>query len=359
MAGVHNATVSLALRNSPSISLETRQRIQAVAESLGYRPDPALRALVAYRKGLLTTSPSEQIAYVTHASTRWGWRDSEIENRFFIGAQRKAAECGYELEHFWLGEPGMTARRLSSVLFHRGITGVLLASQHENSAQPLDFEWDRISAEKVGCVPNAPARHRVTNDPAGALRLAMRQSIAAGYKRIGLVIPEAWDSVSDLAWSTSFAIEQNRLPKNARIPTLVHTSTPGQANAAQGFADWLYEFEPEVILGASATVAPWLAALELQVPQDVALVDLLRDGGADDHSGVRQHCERAGEVAAEILSDLLQRNVRGLPSIPTTTLVETMWSDGLSLPSVETQRWDSERASTSGQRELKSAQTAA
>ena len=48
-AGCTNATVSLALRESPRISPETRARVREVAAKLGYRPDPMLSALAAHR----------------------------------------------------------------------------------------------------------------------------------------------------------------------------------------------------------------------------------------------------------------------------------------------------------------------
>ena len=46
-ADVHVTTVSLAMRNHPRLPEETRKRIQALAEEMGYRPDPMMRALVA------------------------------------------------------------------------------------------------------------------------------------------------------------------------------------------------------------------------------------------------------------------------------------------------------------------------
>ena len=49
-AGVTQATVSLALSNRSDVSAETRERIQAIARSIGYRPDPYLTGLSAYRK---------------------------------------------------------------------------------------------------------------------------------------------------------------------------------------------------------------------------------------------------------------------------------------------------------------------
>ncbi|HEY0944700.1 MAG TPA: LacI family DNA-binding transcriptional regulator, partial [Opitutaceae bacterium] len=232
-AGVHNTTVSLALRNSPSIPAETRQRIQALAEKLGYCPDPALRALVAYRKGLATNRRTETIAYITHGATKWSWRDNPILEHYFVSAQQKAETCGYRLEHFWLGEPDLSDQRLSNILFHRGITGVLLASDATGRAEPLELDWERLSAVALGHSPLAPALHRVTTDATGNLRLALRQIRAAGYRRVGLVLPRSWDTAVDQGWSVGLVIEQNELPAAARIPTLFH-SQPRSAGSETG-----------------------------------------------------------------------------------------------------------------------------
>ena len=43
-AGVSQATVSLCLANHPRIPSETREKIQAVALSLGYQPNPDVAA---------------------------------------------------------------------------------------------------------------------------------------------------------------------------------------------------------------------------------------------------------------------------------------------------------------------------
>ena len=47
--GVSHVTISLALRNHPSIPLRRRQEVKSVAEQMGYRPDPLLSSLAAGR----------------------------------------------------------------------------------------------------------------------------------------------------------------------------------------------------------------------------------------------------------------------------------------------------------------------
>jgi len=345
VAGVHNTTVSLALRNSPAIPEGTRKRIQALAEQMGYHPDPVLRALVAYRRGRTMGDRKETIAYITNSETRWGWRDRPADQLFHAGAEKKAAQYGYHLEHFWLGESGLSQRRLSNMLFHRGITGVLLASHRSVCDELLEFDWGRVSAVKIGCFPHAPALHRVTDDQYAVVRVATKRILAAGYQRIGLILPEAWDVSTDRAWSSGFLIEQNRLPGVQRIPIFFHRSG-AVGDASTGEPDdrgreagrlirWFDKFRPEVILSSWSLLGGLLAELGLMVPRDVGLVDLFLHSSDGRIAGVRQNSERVGEVATEMLVSLMQQYICGVPAIPTTTLVEGVWCDGESLPSLE------------------------
>jgi LacI family transcriptional regulator len=48
--GVSHVTVSLALRNHPSISEKRRVQVRKLADEMGYAPDPHLAALAAYRR---------------------------------------------------------------------------------------------------------------------------------------------------------------------------------------------------------------------------------------------------------------------------------------------------------------------
>jgi LacI family transcriptional regulator len=344
VAGVHNTTVSLALRNCPAIPEATRQRIQTIAGEMGYYPDPALRALAAYRQGRRPYVRQQTIAYITNWDTRWGWREVPAQARYYLGAQRKAAQSGYRLEHFWLGESGMTPRRLSDMLFHRGITGVLLASHRSGSSELLEFDWSRLTAVKIGCLPHLPALHRVMDDQTGSVRLAMRKIFAAGYERAGLIVPAWWDDLANQSWSTGFLAEQSRLRGGQRVPILRYNHPRTDAETRGDMSDlspdlsllrrWYNQYRPDAILGFSTSIASQLSLLGLPVPGHIGCVNLFL--GKDDHhcAGIWPHCERTGEIATEMLVALMQQNICGIPDVPTTTLVEGSWVDGASLPSL-------------------------
>lgn len=349
-AGVHNTTVSLALRNSPAIPVATRERIQSLAAKLGYRPDPALRALVAYRNGLSASRHSEAIAYVTSAPLRCGAQDDPVEQRCFASAQRKTAECGYQLDHFWLGEPGMTARRLGDVLFNRGITGVLLAGAWPEAVDPAEFGWERFTAVKLGYSFCPPALHRVALDPIGNVRQAVEHLLAAGYRRPGLILPQPWNNALEHACSVGFLVQQSRLPVEQRVPILFQQSPGAAAKDSASTHDaltdganlprWLDEYRPDALVGSFRFIAELLSTVGLTIPGPLGFVDPFLDTAETAIAGIRQNHERVGEIAVEILIGHLQQNLRGLPAYPTTTLVDGTWQDGESLARIPTRPWE-------------------
>ena len=126
-AGVDKSTVSLALSGHPRISAATRERVRAVAERLGYAPDPALSSLAAARwqgrrdhKGLV-------LAFVCD-----DMRTAEPELRaYFAGVKRQAALLGYGVEVFSLADyPSATA--LLRVVRQRNLRGMVIGqSRHD------------------------------------------------------------------------------------------------------------------------------------------------------------------------------------------------------------------------------------
>jgi LacI family transcriptional regulator len=342
VAGVHNTTVSLSLRNCPSIPEATRKRIRAIADELGYFPDPTLQALVAYRKGRISSRPRETLAYITNGNSCWGWRAMPAHERAFMGAQRKATELGYKFEHFWLREPGMNQRRMSDVLYHRGINGVLVAAQEEFGEELSEIDWSRLSAVKIGCFPQTPALHRVTNNHSGMLKLAMRRIVAAGYQRIGMVVTQAWDDVADQAWSAGFHFEQSRMAAAARIPVLrfatdrneLKSARPGHqlSNDEAAFLKWYRSHRPDVIVGLSPATLGRIVRTGLSIPRDVAYVDLSLERTDSGVAGIRQNGEFAGSVATTMLVAQIQQNQFGLPAVTTSTMVDGAWVDGASMP---------------------------
>jgi LacI family transcriptional regulator len=342
-ARVHVTTVSLALRNHPRLPEGTRQRIQALALTMGYRPDPLLRALVAYRSRVMERRNPPTLAYVTNWNTRWGWKKVTAHPDFFAGAQAMADQLGYKLEHFWMHEPGLTQGRLSRMLYARGINGLIIASHGREMGDALQFDWHNFSAVKIDYFPHQPVLHNVTNNQCDIVRLAMQKVMAAGYRRIGFVMHRGWDHAVDHLWTAGFLCEQQHLATRDRVPAHIfpgplpvdnwfnENNAPVVADPT-AFAQWLRRYQPEVVISKASFVLPLMARMGLRVPRDLAFVDVFLEDAGGAIAGVRQNHGTVGAVAVEILAGQLQHNKFGVPEIPTTTFVEGTWFDGESCP---------------------------
>jgi len=343
-AGVHTTTVSLALRNHPSLPVSTRKRLQLLATQMGYRRDPALSALVAYRRQTRPIKSNLLLAYITHWDTRFGWKDHPAHREFFEGAASKATSLGYQLEHFWLGEPGLTHQRMSRILYSRGISGLIIASHRIEHTAALDFEWSKFSAVKIDFAPRDQLLHIITNDQRTIISRTVQRVMAAGYRRIGFVMPYWWDEFVDLAWSAGFLAEQQKIAEADRIPILYFSTPRLPAGTVPVFGpdyvvpkdaldSWLKSHRPEVIVSLGHFVRTSLDALGLSIPKDVAFVETFLEKPDGLVAGMHQNCQRVGELAVEILAGQLHQHVYGVPAVPTVTLVEGSWFDGTSLPS--------------------------
>lgn len=342
-AGVHATTVSLALRNHSRLPLATRERIQALATRMGYAPDPMLRALVAYRGQVAERRDPPTLAYLTNWSTRLGWKKITAHPDFFAGAEAKARELGYKLEHFWRGEPGLTDARLCQILRTRDIRGIILASHMLAQDSIKDFDWPWFSAVKIDYYPHHPELHNVTNDQCSVVRLAVQRVVAAGYRRVGFIMHRGWNHSVDRLWSAGFLCEQAELPPADHVPLLLfpelepvdrwmNDASPHVSVSPELFGSWFRTYQPDVIITNQPFVREALAALRLRVPQDVALVDVFLANPDGTVAGVSQNHATVGEIALEILAGQLHHHKYGLPEIPTTTFVEGTWFDGASCP---------------------------
>src|SRR5580658_8310055 len=119
MAGVSNATVSLALRNHPRIRPEVRERIQQIAVKAGYKTD----ALVANLLAQLRTKKTH--TYQSTLGLLSAWENPALHEatqtflEWIAGCEERAASLGYGLDKFSLVDPPVTSERLVKILHAR------------------------------------------------------------------------------------------------------------------------------------------------------------------------------------------------------------------------------------------------
>ena len=104
-------TVSRALRKQTNISPETQKKIQAIADELGYRPNPLVSALMTYRRAAKPVESHLSIGFITNFPARDEWKKSKLYESFYQGVAESADRHGYGVEVFWLREPSSPCSR--------------------------------------------------------------------------------------------------------------------------------------------------------------------------------------------------------------------------------------------------------
>ena len=320
--------MSLALRDHPRIPAETRERVKAIAAQLGYRINPLVSALMQARR----SGQAEKhvtLAFVTNYPTRFGWRpDQHDRPNYFPGAAERARDFGYKLEHFWLGEPGMTPERFCDILAARGINGLIIG-RLPPGLHTMDLQWSRFSTVALGLTLRSPRLHHVTENHFDAAWQAMQRCHDRGYRRVGFVFSEANDSprVGD-RWLGAYLAQQQLFPARDRLPPC-----PTVPADEASFRTWFDRTRPDALLANHARpVLGWLERMGRSVPRDVGLIDLAGDHPELECAGVYVDPAALGGIAVEMLVGLLHRNETGVPADQHEILLAGEWRDGRTLP---------------------------
>jgi DNA-binding LacI/PurR family transcriptional regulator len=325
---VHQSTVSRALKNDRRISKATRDLVMATAKEMNYCPDPMLTSLVAYRKSRVPKSYQSTVGWITNYPTRTGWRRYE-RNAYYVGACRRAAELGYKVEEFWLGEPGMTQHRAIQILSARNIRGLLFSPQ-PRSYSHLNMDWSKFSAIMFGRSIVRPAFHNVDNDHYRSFTLIMRQLKRLGYRRPGFAIWPLIHEMTDRLWTSAFTAFQP-LPLQKQIPVFIEKNW-----TFREFKKWFLSHRPDSVISHDETVLGWIQEMGFRVPTDVGFVLAAKHAEFSSHcSGVDENSELVAETAMNILADMIHRGETGIPKSPISTLIEGRWIEGATLKRVK------------------------
>ena len=331
-AGVSRMSVSLAMRNSPKISPATAARIRAIAERLGYRPNPLVSALMTQLRHSKEVRKPSTIAYVTAYPTADGWRRTGPFVEFFEGARARAGALGYDLEEWWLRKPGLTEARLSDILYTRNIHGVLIAPLPLSGGE-VNLDWQKFAGASIGYSLTAPLIHRASNDQYGTITTALRELTRLGYRRIGLAISEESDLRVKHYWSAGVLVYQQSIPFVERVPSLLTTGP-----FSKEFAGWFERYRPEVVLGLAQQCARVMSDLGVSAPGDAGFVHLALSKEDTGLAGMNQNSELVGAAAVDLIDAQLRRNERGVPKFPKSQLIPSYWVPGSSVREIAAER---------------------
>jgi DNA-binding LacI/PurR family transcriptional regulator len=319
-AGVHPTTVSRALRNDPRIPLNTRQRIKKIARQLRYSVDPLASSLAKRQRKSGTYRGT--LAWIDNFPTQNGSQKISAFREYFEGARARAAELGFGLEIFWVGDQRLSMRRVSSILRTRNIQGLLLSPQ-PHSYQPLTLQWDWFSVVTFGYSLKSPEFHMVTNHQYHTVILAFRRLLALGYRRIGFALSAEDNARTRYNFLAGFLVEQNHVLSKDRVPPYMVSEF-----TLKEFSKWYKKYKPEAVIGQNVVIVSWLQSLGQKLPQDAGYAALSLREYEVEESGLSQQTEKVGRTATDFLVSLIERNERGIPRHPLNLLCESRWLPG-------------------------------
>lgn len=323
--GLHPSTVSLALRNSPAISRETRRRVQNAARKIGYRPDPLLDAYNYHRKEVLPHKTLPVVAFLSDLPSRDAVLESRVHRAYLEGCQKAAETLHCKLDHFYLAPGQLGAERLHAILLTRAISGVVVAGF---STDPFGtaFPWQEYSAVKIESPHLACPSYTVAVDRRNAARLAWQKLRGQGAGRIGLALSARVQSRHGDLYEAGVLLQQAKDAEAPAIPAL-RIGQPGQSPKA--LADWLRRHAIDALICDRPSLVE--EADRCRPAGSPALNSACLDAteATGELQGVIPDHALAGEQAMTQTVGLMRANDRGPAETPSLTYIPVSWRDRL------------------------------
>lgn len=330
LAGVSPSAVSLALRDSPRISAETKARVMSLARELDYEPDARIVHLMRHLRKPRDVRQQASFGVISFYDTLKPWEKSRHLTSIYEGMQRRARDLGYRLEPLWLRAPGMTYRRISGIIETRGIDGLLcFGSPDFNQEYPVELGGHAVVT--IGLSIQTPL-HRVTSHFYNDTLHVLNRVHALGYKRPGLVLGTHEDTRSAYAHSGAYlGWCEHMLGNRAAMPVLMLREVEEPA-----LTQWLAENRPDVIVFVHlpemiTRFRAVLKRMQISIPKSLGVVVLSHEVEGSGFCGLQQNQRLMGSWAVELLAARIANQDLGIPVNPRTEMVESEWINGDSL----------------------------
>jgi len=182
-AGVSIKSVSRVMRNESKVSAETRERVRAAAQALGYAPHPAARSLASSVPtviGMLLAAP------VDFQAAR---RGSEYRTCVQMGALAAVLPLGFALRLVPVSlQASDTADELIGLARSGAVGGLLIAPPAAENRALLDkLVAAGVPISVIGTTKVPEGCAAVTPDERSAMRQLVNRMIEMGHRRIGII----------------------------------------------------------------------------------------------------------------------------------------------------------------------------
>ena len=306
-AGVSRGTVSLVLNDTTSrvpISQETRERVIAAAQALGYSPNPVAQMLARGRNDI--------IGFFTFDDT-FPYTPTDFYNPYLVGIEREAGAQGYNVLLFTHNQ-SKTSHEIYQTMMNslRLADGVILTGNIPDSAILRQLAKENYPFVLLGtCEIPKNEIDSVESDHESASYEATRHLLDLGHHQLGFV-------VEDLRLSH----HQERLAGSERAINEVGKAQlirfgKQDLTTAEDFQAKIQQNTITALIGADRSLfIPLMGLLQsipLQIPQDLSLVFLSDTWGIPfpNPTRVRLNRDQAGRIAVQRLVQRLDDDLEG------------------------------------------------
>lgn len=329
-AGVSHTTVSLSLRNDPTIPARTRARLHRLADTMGYRSNVLVSALMTQVRLRQRRATTEVVGFLTGGPTAEDWKNHSASVGFYEGARRRALQVGMRLEAFWIGPEGARAAETCRMLRARSIRGNLI-TPFPRPVYAQELDWSLLVCVALGYAFKSLPLHRATHHHFRGAYTAVENLLRLGYRRIGLLLDREQNSRVGYSWLGGYLAA-----RQVRACAELAPFFTDEGDDPRGLRRWLAKERPDVVIGFGPKQIEALAAAGCAVPGDVAFAALdvqqANLNGVNHAAGIDQNQPVIGATAIDILAGQLYHNEQGMPERPVLSMVEGFWVDGKTAP---------------------------
>jgi DNA-binding LacI/PurR family transcriptional regulator len=330
-AGVSIATASRALNPTSVVNAETRQRILAVMEELGFSPSPAARRLSLGR----TLTVGVVVSFLTRPQAAERLR----------GVDAVLADSEFDLVIYNVESVQKRDHYLGGLLQSQRVDGLLVMSLPPTAETATVLERGPAPVVFIDVhVPAVSSMPRVVGDDVAGGAMAARHLLRLGHRRIAF-IGDAAESPFGFTSSQDREAGVHRELATAGVeiqPSWIGHGAHGRYEARELARRMLRSADrPSAIFAASDTQALGVLAAaheaDLNVPEDLSVVGY-DDIEAADYvalTTVRQQLFESGRKGAELL--LAEIEQRSVPA-PVVSLAPELVVRGTTAPPKEGRR---------------------
>lgn len=341
MAGVAPSTVSKVFNNYPGVSADTRQTVLAAAAKLGYKPDPALSALIRRRwnRGHRSESVVIGLLWTSGVPSVSGYF-KELRDGIFTQAE----SLGYVLRDYSLDQYKKHSS-IDQLLARSGVTALISFSIQD--WQKIDIDWNRLYHVFLFGHSQFSHLNQLRYDWLKAVDFAVKLATEYGHRRIGFVSSSIMNSYEERHLHSAYLVNHAELkslyPAQPRLliykflqEPFAHKdfgTMPNYPWASHPLSCWAREEKPDCIISSDTMPFHILKMAGFTVPQDFSFISL-RQGDSPSDSFVTSISHRPyilGQNAVDIVHHLLQAGQKGLLPYPIIRTVEGEIHEGQTL----------------------------